>query len=128
MRIMRLLLTAFAFAAIPGSCSLAQDKPGAHAPQGTESVETVKNEYEDAMKAFFAEFRVATEEAEKNGKEIRRRSGRNTATSSLTFPSAARSPRSRSRPLMAATRSSPASRAKWSSSTSGRPGAARARR
>ncbi len=71
MRIMRPLLTAFAFAAIPGSCSQAQDKPPALAPQGTESLETVKKEFEDALKVFGAEVRAAYQEAEKNGKKAK---------------------------------------------------------
>ena len=42
---------------------------GGTGPQGAESFETVKKEFQDARKAFSTEFRAAYEEAKKNGKE-----------------------------------------------------------
>jgi thiol-disulfide isomerase/thioredoxin len=69
MRIIRPLLTAFAFAAVSGSGASAQDKPAALATGGTESFETINKEFHAAQDAWVAEERTAWEEAKKNRKE-----------------------------------------------------------
>ena len=51
------------------SCALAQDKPAAQSPPGTESLETVKKEFESARDAYLKELEAALDEARKNGKE-----------------------------------------------------------
>jgi thiol-disulfide isomerase/thioredoxin len=69
MRIIRPILTAFAFAAVSGSGASAQDKPAALATGGTESFETINKEFHAAQDAWVAEERTAWEEAKKNRKE-----------------------------------------------------------
>jgi thiol-disulfide isomerase/thioredoxin len=69
MRMMRSLLTAFAFVAFSGSGALAQDKPAAWATGGADSFETVNKEFLAARSAYNAQMQAAYEEAKKAGRE-----------------------------------------------------------
>jgi hypothetical protein len=64
--------------AFPASCVLAQDKPAAQTVSpGTESLETVKQKFQEARKAHVAEIRTPLHDARKNGNEKDSRSKKN---------------------------------------------------
>ncbi len=69
MNITRLLLTALVLTAAPTLAVQAQSGSVARMPSGTDSLETVKKEYEAARASWIAEYREAANEAKKNGKE-----------------------------------------------------------
>jgi thiol-disulfide isomerase/thioredoxin len=69
MNMPRLMLTVLLIGVLPGSRALSQDKPGSRLTTARESFKTVKDEYDDASKAWTAGYRAARDEARKKGQD-----------------------------------------------------------
>ena len=68
MSALRRIWMVLAVGALLGASVLAQEKPAAPAPEGTDSFESLKTEYQGARRAWWTEYQTSLNEAQKNGK------------------------------------------------------------